>query len=80
MLQILCMVDSEDYWYLNSVIERSKSVNFYGYTFEVEGGTESTGKSVIRLIVIELMEAKMAVGFITPSDLKLEKELKLRFT
>ena len=80
MLQILCMVDSEDYWYLNSVIERSKSVNLYGYTFEVEGGTESTGSSVIRLIVVELMDAKMVVGLITPSDLKLEKELKLRFT
>ncbi|MCZ6468981.1 MAG: hypothetical protein O6499_04960, partial [Candidatus Dadabacteria bacterium] len=39
-----------------------------------------TGSSVIRLIVVELIDAKMAVGLITPSDLKLEKELKLRFT
>ena len=79
MLQIMCMVDTEDYWNLNSYNEGNKTVNYYGYTFEVEGSAEGIGNSMIRLIVVEFADVKMTVGFITPSDLKLEKELRLRF-
>lgn len=79
MLQILCMVDAEDYWQLNSYNESDKSVNYYGYIFEVEGGREGMGTSSIRLLVFELIDLKMAIGFVTPNDLKLEKEFRLLF-
>ena len=79
MLQIMCMVDSEDYWNLNSFNEAGKVVNYYGYTFNVEGSPDGKGSSVIRLIIMEFADSKMAVGFVTPNDLKLEKELKIMF-
>ncbi len=79
MLQILCMVDSEDYWNLNSYNEAGKAVNYYGYTFNVEGSPDGKGDSVVRLIVMEFADSKMAVGFVTPNDLELEKELRIKF-
>ena len=36
MLQIMCWVDSEDYWYLHSLNEKNQSLEYYGYRFEVE--------------------------------------------
>lgn len=79
MLQILCMVDSEDYWQLNSYNESGKSVNYYGYVFEVEGGREGMGTSSIRLLVFEIIDLKMSIGFVTPNDLELQKEFRLLF-
>lgn len=79
MLQILCMVDAEDYWQLNSYNESEKPVNYYGYIFEVEGGREGMGTSSIRLLVFEIIDLKMAIGFVTPNDLKLEKDFRLLF-
>jgi len=79
MLQILCMVDSEDYWNLNSYNEAGKAVNYYGYTFNVEGSPDGKSGSVVRLIVMEFADSKMAVGFVTPNELKLEKELRIKF-
>ena len=80
MLQIMCWVDSEDYWYLHSLNERNESLEYYGYRFEVEGGTEGIGTSSIRLLIVEFISAKMALGFVTPKDFKLEKpDLTLRF-
>ena len=49
MLQIMCMVDSEDYWTLNSYNEAGKTVNYYGYTFNVEGSPDGKGKDIVRL-------------------------------
>jgi len=79
MLQILCMVDSEDYWQLDSYNESGRAVNYASYTFEVEGGTEGTGNSVVRLIVVEFIDVKMVVGFVIPSGLVLEKDIRIRF-
>lgn len=80
MLQILCWVDSEDYLFLQSMNEQNQTLNYYGYTFEVEGGTEGIGTSVVRLLVVEFISAKMAVGFVIPNTFKLESnELTLRF-
>lgn len=79
MLQIMCWVDSEDYWSLHSMNENGQSLDYYGYTFEVEGGTEGIGTSIVRLIIIEFISAKMAVGFVLPKSLTLEdKNLRLR--
>jgi len=79
MLQILCMVDSEDYGQLNSYNESNKAVNCYGYVFEVEGGGEGMGSSVIRLLAFEFADIKIAVGFVTPNDLELQKDFRLIF-
>ena len=79
MLQILCMVDSEDYWQLNSYNEGNGTIHYYGYIFEVEGGAEGLGNSMIRLLVFEFSDVKMALGFVTPNDLKLEKDFRLIF-
>lgn len=80
MLQIMCWVDSEDYWYLHSLNEKNQSLEYYGYRFEVEGGTEGIGTSSVRLLIVEFISAKMALGFVTPKDFKLEKpDLTLRF-
>ncbi len=79
MLQIMCMVDSEDYWNLNSYNEADKIVNYYGYTFNVEGSPDGKGKDIVRLIVIEFADSKMAVGFVTPNNLELDKELRIKF-
>jgi hypothetical protein len=79
MLQILCMVDAEDYWQLNSYNEKGSTVNYYGYLFDVEGGKEGMGSSLVRLLVFEFIDVKMAVGFVLPKDLKIEKDFRLLF-
>lgn len=80
MLQIMCWVDSEDYWYLHSLNEKNQSLEYYGYRFEVEGGTEGIGTSSVRLLIVEFISAKMAIGFVIPKDFKLEKpDVTLRF-
>ncbi|HVY55980.1 MAG TPA: hypothetical protein VHC46_09515 [Thermodesulfobacteriota bacterium] len=80
MLQIMCWVDSEDYWYLHSLNEKNQSLDYYGYRFEVEGGTEGIGTSSIRLLIVEFISAKMAIGFVIPKNFKLEDpDLTLRF-
>jgi hypothetical protein len=80
MLQIMCWVDSEDYWFLHSLNEKNQSLEYYGYRFEVEGGTEGIGTSSVRLLIVEFISAKMAIGFVTPKDFKLEKpDVTLRF-
>jgi hypothetical protein len=76
----MCWVDSEDYWFLHSLNEKNQSLEYYGYRFEVEGGTEGIGTSSVRLLIVEFISAKMAIGFVTPKDLKLEKpDVTLRF-
>jgi len=80
MLQIICWVDSEDYWYLHSMNEKNQKLDYYGYMFEVEGGTEGIGTSTVRFFIFEFISAKMAVGFVIPNNLKLEdRDFTLRF-
>ncbi|GBD39900.1 hypothetical protein HRbin37_02186 [bacterium HR37] len=80
MLQIMCWVNPEDYWYLHSLQEKNIPVNYYGYTFEVEGTGESEGgESKVRVMVVELLNANMAVGFALPKDKTIEGEFKLGF-
>ena len=80
MLQIMCWVDSEDYWSLHSLNETNESLDYYGYKFEVEGGKEGTGTSVVRLLIVEFISAKMTLGFVTPVNLKLQdSDITLRF-
>lgn len=79
MLQIMCWVDSEDYWYLNSINEKNESLDFYAYKFVVEGGREGMGSGAVKILVVELISAKIAVAFVIANDFKLEKDITLRF-
>ena len=80
MLQILCWIDSEDFYYLNSLNEKGQALDYYAYVFEVEGGAEGIGMSTVRLLVFEIISAKIAVAFVTPKNFKPEKDIRLRFT
>lgn len=79
MLQIMCWVDSEDYWNLDSMNKNSQTVDFYVYRFIVEGGSEGMGSSAVTFLVSEFNNAKFAVGFVIPNDFKLEKDITFRF-
>lgn len=79
MLQILCMVDAEDYWQLNSFNEKGNTINYYGYVFTIEGGREGMGSSAVRLLVFELIDLKMAVGFVMPENLEIQKDFRILF-
>ena len=37
MLQIMCWVDSEDYWYLHSMNEKDQKLDYYGYEVRAKG-------------------------------------------
>ncbi len=79
MLQILCMVDAEDYWQLNSFNESGKPVNYYGYIFGVEGGREGMGITSVKILVFEVIDVKMAVGFVVPNNLEHHKDFRILF-
>lgn len=80
MLQIMCLVTSEDYWYLDSLVEKNIPINFYGYMFEVEGAGEgSGGGGVVRLMVVELINANIAVGFALPKGFSVDGDFQLKF-
>ncbi len=80
MLQIMCWINSEDYWYLDSMREQNITVNSYGYTFEVEDiGETAGGSGTIKLSVVELLNARMAVGFTLPKHISIDGEFQLGF-
>ncbi|MBI2486828.1 MAG: hypothetical protein HYW01_07695 [Deltaproteobacteria bacterium] len=81
MLQILCFITSEDYLYLNSMGEKNIPVNFYAYTFEVDSvGEAEGGSSRVKVIVVELINANMALGFAVRNDMSIDGEFQLNFT
>jgi hypothetical protein len=76
----MCLLTAEDYWNLDSMKEQNIPVNYYGYTFEVEGGVETEGGGgKVKLMVVELINAGMAVGFALPKSRSIEDEFELRF-
>ena len=80
MIQIVCFIDSEDYWNLDSMREKNIRVNFYGYTFEVEGlGETAGGSSVVKVRVVELLNAYIAVGLALPDSISIDGEFQLSF-
>lgn len=80
MIQIVCFIDPEDYWNLDSMKEQNIRVNSYGYTFEVVGlGEAAGGSSVVRVRVIELLNAYVAVGLALPNNISLDGEFQLSF-
>ena len=79
MLTLISFVESEDYWNINNLNTKNQKLDYYAYTFEVVGGSESEGASSVKVIVVELINAKIAIGYILPSHIKLEGEFKIGF-
>ena len=67
-MKIMCWLDSEDYWYINSLSEQNKELNYYGYVMKV-GGEDDTSR--VRIMVLELQSAKLVVGFVVPLEMDL---------
>ena len=79
MLTLMSFVESEDYWNINNINTKNQKLDYYAYTFEVVGGSESEGASSVRVIVVELINANIAVGYILPSNIKIDGEFKIGF-
>lgn len=78
MLKIMCWLEAEDYWNMNTMNENDQTVDYYGYTFVVEDEGEVSNASV-RVVVIELINANFTVGFALPDNLDLGKEFQIGF-
>ena len=80
MVQIMCWLDSEDYWYLNNMHENNQTIDYYAYSFNVEDSSEAPDPTPVNLVVVELINAKLAIGFALPPNFKFEdSEFKLGF-
>ena len=80
MLKIMCWINQEDYSNMKSLIESNVPVNYYGYTFNVEGGSEASGgSSAVSVKVVELMNAYICVGLVLPDNISIDGEFELRF-
>ncbi len=75
-MKIMSWLDAEDYWYINSLSEQNKEINYYGYVMDV-GDEEDSSR--IRIMVIELQSVKMAVGFIVPLSMDLSGTIDIGF-
>ncbi|MGH7885449.1 MAG: hypothetical protein ACRENO_07115 [Thermodesulfobacteriota bacterium] len=75
-MKIMCWLDSEDYWYLNSMNDKEQSMDFFAYIMEVSE-PEETNK--VKILVVELISAKLVVGFAIPDTMKLDGEQELGF-
>ena len=75
-MKIMTWLDAEDYWYMNSLSEQNKEVNYYGYLMEV-GDEEDSSR--VRLMVLELQSAKIVVGFIVPLSMDLSGQIEMGF-
>ena len=75
-MKIMSWLDAEDYWYMNSLSEQNKEINYYGYVMDV-GDEEDSSR--IKIMVVELQSVKMVVGFIVPLDMDLSGEIEMGF-
>ena len=72
----MCWLDPEDYWYVNSLSEQNKEINYYGYMMEV-GDEEDSSR--IRIMVVELQSANLVVGFVVPLSMDLSGQIDMGF-
>jgi hypothetical protein len=79
MLTLMSWVESEDYWNVNNISKEKQDLNYFAYTFVVTGGTESESASSVSIIVVELINAKIAVGYIMPKHIEIEGEFRIGF-
>jgi hypothetical protein len=79
MLTLMSWVESEDYWNVNNINKANQDLNYFAYTFVVTGGTEPESASSVSIIVVELINAKVAVGYIMPKHIEIEGEFRIGF-
>ncbi len=79
MLTLMSWVESEDYWNVNNINKENQDLNYFAYTFVVTGGTEPESASSVSIIVVELINAKVAVGYIMPKHIEIEGEFRIGF-
>jgi len=79
MVQILCWLDTEDYWRMHNMHENNQTLDYYAYKFSVDDNSEAPDAVPVNLLVVELISAKMAVGFVLPPNYKMDKEFRLGF-
>ena len=75
-MKIMCWLDSEDYWYMNSLSEQNKELNYYGYVMEV-GDEDDTSR--VKIMVLELQSAKLVVGFVVSLDIDMSGQMDMGF-
>ena len=75
-MKIMCWLDSEDYWYMNSLSEQNKELNYYGYVMEV-GDEDDTSR--VKIMVLELQSAKLVVGFVVSLDMDRSGQMDMGF-
>ena len=80
MLSIGCMVENEDYVRLKSIIKDETIPRYFTYTLTVKDASKAKDSSSIKVYVIELTSANLAIGFTLPNIKKLAKELLVAFT
>ena len=79
MLTLMSWVESEDYWNVNNIDKANQDLNYFAYKFVVTGGTEPESASSVSIIVVELINAKVAVGYIMPKHIEIEGEFRVGF-
>ena len=79
MLALIGWVESEDYWNISKLNAENQKLDYYAYTIEVVGGSGSEGASKVSIVVVELINASMAVGYILPPHIKIDGEFKIGF-
>ena len=75
-MKIMCWLDSEDYWYMNSLSEQNKELNYYGYVMDV-GDEDDTSR--VKIMVLELQSAKLVVGFVVSLDMDMSGQMDMGF-
>ena len=79
MLQIRCWLDSEDYWNINSMNENNQALEYFCYKFLVDDAGQTEGSETVTLIVTELINAHLAIGFVVPTTLEISGDFEIGF-
>ena len=79
MVKILCWLDNEDYWNIHNMHSNNETLDYYAYRFSVEDNSEAPDPVPVNILVVELINAKMVVGFVLPPKYEMDKEFKLGF-
>lgn len=79
MVQIMCWLDSEDYWNLHNMHENNQTIDYYVYRFNVEDSSEAPDPTPVSVLVVEMVNANLAIGFALSPHVKIEKEFQVGF-
>ena len=79
MLSIGGVIQNEDYGAVQDVID-NEQLPHSSYTVTVKNENKGEGSLPIKLYVIELTTASLAIGFTLPNTTKIEEDVSLTFT